>query len=284
MIDKAVIPAAGLGTRLLPVTKEQPKEMLPIFAMGSNGEVYVKPLLQLVFEQLYDLGIDKFCFITGKTKRAIEDHFTSDSNYVAMLKSKKKHVLAEDLENFYNRLKEASVVWINQPEPKGFGHAVYCARSFVDDDEFLVHAGDTYIISANNDHFKRLLKAHSNVDATLMVQRVEDPRMYGVIKTEKIGEREYKVKEAIEKPKVPPTKLAIMPLYLFRPIIFEALEKVSPGKGGEIQLTDAIQLLIEWGCKVNAIELKPSEIRLDIGTPGMYWEAVKLSYEYASRT
>lgn len=283
MIKKAVIPAAGLGTRLLPATKEQPKEMLPIFTRGSDGKIYVKPLLQLVFEQMCDAGIREFCFITGKTKRAIEDHFTSDNNYVAMLRGRRKSDLADVLEGFYERLLKASVVWINQPEPKGFGHAVRCARPFVGEDEFLVHAGDTYIISKYNDHLRRVTKVHrsTGADATLIVQHVEDPRMYGIIKGQKIGDGVYKVREAIEKPVVPPTKLAIMPVYLFRPIIFEALEKIPPGKGGEIQLTDGIQGLIELGCKVNAIELRVDEIRLDIGTPETYWEAVHSSYEFA---
>lgn len=278
-----MIPAAGVGTRLLPATKEQPKEMLPIFTRGPDGRVYVKPLLQLVFEQLCDAGIREFCFITGKTKRAIEDHFTSDNDFIAMLRGRRKSNLADILDGFYKRLSRASVVWINQPEPKGFGHSVHCAKPFVGEDEFLVHAGDTYIISNANDHLKRLAEIHRShdADATLIVQHVRDPRMYGIIRGEKIGDGVYEVREAIEKPEVPPTKLAIMPVYLFRPIIFEALEGISPGKGGEIQLTDGIQRLIELNFRVNAIELRRDEIRLDIGTPETYWEAVQLSYEYA---
>ncbi|HID91436.1 TPA: hypothetical protein EYP44_05710, partial [Candidatus Bathyarchaeota archaeon] len=236
MISKAVIPAAGLGTRLLPATKEQPKEMLPIFTRGPGGSIRIKPLLQLVFEQLFDAGFGSFCFITGKTKRAIEDHFTVDNNYITMLRNRGKHALADDLKMFYDRLEKASVMWINQPEPRGFGHAVYYARSFVGDEEFLVHAGDTYIVSEGNDHLRRLLSTHRDLggEVTLIVQRVDDPRMYGVIKGERIGEGRYRVKEAIEKPEVPPTRLAIMPVYVFKPTIFEALGRVPPGKGGEI--------------------------------------------------
>jgi UTP--glucose-1-phosphate uridylyltransferase len=202
-----------------------------------------------------------------------------------MLRRKEKHGLADDLENFYRKLESASVVWVNQPEPKGFGHAVYLAKPFIGDDEFLVHAGDTYIISEQNEHFQRLMEAHRDLeaDATLIVQHVDDPRMYGVVRVERIDERTYRVNEAIEKPEVPPTKLAIMPIYVFRPTIFNALGKIEPGKGGEIQLTDAIQMLITQGRKVNAIELKPTEVRLDIGTPEMYWKAVRLSYEYGTK-
>ncbi|MFQ6085484.1 MAG: UTP--glucose-1-phosphate uridylyltransferase [Candidatus Bathyarchaeia archaeon] len=285
MIKKVVIPAAGLGTRLLPATKEQPKEMLPIFSVGQNGQMYVKPLLQLVFEQLYGVGIREFCFITGKTKRAIEDHFTSDNSYITMLRDKQKGSLADSLDVFYKSLRDASVMWVNQPEPKGFGDAVHCAKQFVGDDEFLVHAGDTYIISKDNHHIKRLAETHDRLgsDATLIVQRMRDPRMYGVIRYERMKDGVYKVTEAIEKPKVPPTDLAIMPVYIFRPIIFRALEKVGPGRGGELQLTDAVQMLVGWGSKVHAIELEPEEIRLDIGTPEMYWEAVRMSFEYAAK-
>jgi UTP--glucose-1-phosphate uridylyltransferase len=285
MIRKAVIPAAGLGTRLLPATMEEPKEMLPIFALGINGQIYVKPLLQLVFEQLYDGGIREFCFITGKTKRAIEDHFTQDYEYIAMLKRRSKFDLAEDLESFYKKLEDSRVVWINQPEPKGFGEAVHRARAFIGDEEFLVHAGDTYIITREGAHLKRLVKIHQELDAdaTLLLQRMEDPRQYGIVEVEKLAGENYRVNKAIEKPEKPTSKLAIMPIYIFRPVIFEALEKTPPGKGEEIQLTDGIQMLIDWKRKVYAIKLKPDENRLDIGSPETYWHALRLSYQHATR-
>lgn len=285
MIGKAVIPAAGLGTRLLPATMEEPKEMLPIFAPGINGQIYVKPLLQLVFEQLYNEGLREFCFITGKTKRAIEDHFTQDYEYIAMLKRKSKFDLAEDLESFYKKLEDSRVVWINQPDPKGFGEAVHRAYSFVGNEEFLVHAGDTYIITRKCTHLKRLVKVHQELDAdaTLLLQKMEDPRQYGIVEVEEVAGKNYRVNKAIEKPEKPTSKLAIMPIYIFRPVIFEALEKTPPGKGGEIQLTDGIQMLIDWKRKVYAIELKTDEKRVDIGSPDTYWNALRLSYQHATR-
>lgn len=285
MIRKAVIPAAGLGTRLLPATMVEPKEMLPIFALGIDGQIYVKPLLQLVFEQLYDGGVREFCFITGKTKRAIEDHFTQDYEYITMLKRRNKFDLAEGLESFYKKLEDSRVVWINQPEPKGFGEAVHRARSFVGNEEFLVHAGDTYIITHECAHLKRLVKAHQELDAdaTLLLQKMEDPRQYGIVEVEKLADKNYRVNKAIEKPEKPTSKLAIMPIYIFRPVIFEALEKTPPGKGGEIQLTDGIQMLIDWKRKIYAIELKPDEKRLDIGSPETYWHALRLSCRYATK-
>lgn len=285
MIRKAVIPAAGLGTRLLPATMEEPKEMLPIFARGVNGQIYVKPLLQLVFEQLYDGGIREFCFITGKTKRAIEDHFTQDYEYIAMLKQKSKFDLVEDLESFYKKLEDSRVFWINQPEQKGFGEAVNRAHSFVGSEEFLVHAGDTYIITREYDHLKRLVKVHQELgaDATLLLQKMEDPRQYGIVEAETLAGDNYRVNKAIEKPEKPTSRLAIMPIYIFHPTIFEALDKTPPGKGGEIQLTDGIQMLIDWKRKVYAIKMKANEKRLDIGSPETYWHALKLSYQYATR-
>jgi len=284
MIRKAAIPAAGLGTRLLPATKEQPKEMLPVFARGGSGRECLKPLLQLVFEQLYSFGFREFCFVIGRGKRAIEDHFTPERSYADRLKSRGKNAVATDLENFYEEIEESTIIWLNQPEPKGFGDAVLMAQSFIGDEKFLVHAGDTYIISQRNAYLSRLTNVDQKLDAdaTFIVQEVNDPKQYGVIEFDKAGERAFKVKRAVEKPEKPPSKFAIMPIYAFRPIIFKALKRTSPGKDGEIQLTDAIQTLIDWGLKVYAIELKPEEIRLDIGNPESYWDALKLSYQYAT--
>ena len=279
---KVVIPAAGLGTRLFPATKEQPKEMLPIFCRLANGDVGVKPLLQLVFEQLYDAGFREFCFVVGRRKRSIEDHFTPDLNSVLMLNDVGKGNQALDLNSFYMKLKTSTIVWINQPEPKGFGDAVLTAQPFVQNERCLVHAGDTCIISKNSEHLRVLMNAYERLspDAIFIVQEIEDPRQYGVIEAKVIEKRVYRVVEAIEKPEKPRTNLAIMPIYLFDPVIFKALEKAMPDKGGEIQLTDAIQKLIDWGLNVCAVRLNPNEIRLDIGNPKTYWEALSLSYQY----
>lgn len=281
---KAIIPAAGLGTRLLPATKEQPKEMLSVFALGVDGGVCVKPLLQLVFEQLYDVGFREFCFVIGRGKRAIEDHFTPDNGYAAMLKSRGKSNQALDLEAFYRKLEDSTMIWVNQPEPRGFGDAVLKARFFAGDEATLVHAGDTYIMSDGNRHLERLMRSIEELgsDAALIVQEIEDPRQYGIIEGEEIDQGTYRVRRAVEKPMKPATNLAIMPVYIFTPVIFKALEVTPPGVGGEIQLTDAIQRLIDWGLKVHARKLRPEEARLDIGTTEAYWEALRLSYQHVS--
>lgn len=279
-----MIPAAGLGTRLFPATKEQPKEMLPIFSKTTDGNVVVKPLLQLVFEQLHDAGFREFCFIVGRGKRSIEDHFTPDHNSINMLQMGKSGP-ASDLDGFYKKLKTSTIIWVNQPEPKGFGNAVLMAQPFVRNERCFVHAGDTYIISKDMEHIKELIKTFERLkaDAAFVVQEIENPQQYGVIEAEEVENGIYKVKAAVEKPEKPPTNLAIMPMYVFHPVIFKALEVTQPGKGGEIQLTDAIQRLIDWGLNVYAVKLNKGEVRLDIGSPETYWEALSLSYRHFCR-
>ncbi|RLF20443.1 MAG: hypothetical protein DRJ68_05005 [Thermoprotei archaeon] len=282
MMVKVVLPSAGLGTRLLPMTKELPKEMLPLFLRCNSG-VCLKPILQAIFEQLYDFGFRDFCFIVGRGKRAIEDHFTPDMAFVEYLRCRGKSELACELESFYSRINGSNIVFINQPEPKGFGDAVLRAKPFIEG-EFLVHAGDTYIISRGCGHVKRLLEAYRrhNAKAAFLVQWVEDPRLYGVIEGVEVEEGVFEVKRLVEKPEQLISHWAIMPIYIFNPVIFKALEETPPGKGGELQLTDGIQRLVDWGLKVIAVKLRRGEVRLDIGTPETCWDALKMSYSYSS--
>jgi UTP--glucose-1-phosphate uridylyltransferase len=286
MIRKIVITAAGIGTRLLPMTKEQPKEMMPLFATDSyNNRLCLKPLLQIVFEQLYDNNFRDFCFIIGRGKRVIEDHFTIDLDFIKQLNHNGKHDLVSPLEHFYEKLEKSLIVWINQPEPKGFGHAVLMAKPHVKDETFLVHAGDTCVISDhNNTPVKRLLKSHkiNKSDATLLIKEIADPKQYGVAQV-KEDNGAINVKRVVEKPEKPPTNLAIMPIYIFNEAIFGALEKTRPSLGGEIQLTDAIQQLIEDGFKVQAVKLRNDEKRLDVGNPETYWDAAAASYEHSKK-
>ncbi|MGA2789799.1 MAG: sugar phosphate nucleotidyltransferase [Candidatus Bathyarchaeia archaeon] len=281
-VSKAVIPAAGLGTRLLSATKEQPKEMLPLFA-SDDGILCLKPAVQQIFEQMFELGLREFCFVVGKEKRAIEDHFTPDRDYVMGLNTHGKTAQALQLERFYDRIDKSTIVWVNQPEPQGFGHAVLLAEPLVDSETFFVHAGDTYITSASIPIQSRLLHAHFNnvADATLTIQQVEDPRGYGIaeVRASSTGQQVLGVEE---KPTHPKSKLAIMPLYIFNGTIFESLRKTKRDQLGEIQLTDAIQGLLESGHNVQAVSLQPEDLRLDIGTPETYWEALELSYRNAT--
>lgn len=281
MIRKVVIPAAGLGTRLFPATKEQPKEMLPIFSQTLSGDTSVKPVVQVVFEQLYDAGLREFCYVVGRGKRSVEDHFTPDTNYVRSLKGMGKDELIADLEGFYEKLRNSTIMWVNQLKPKGFGSAVLTAQPFVQNERCLVHAGDSCIISKDMNHIKLLLEAYKrlNADTAFIVLEIENPKQYGIIEGNEVETGIYKVKAAIEKPEKPPTNLAIMAIYAFHPIIFKALEKTQPGRNGEVQLTDAIQKLIDWGLNVYAVKLNRDYVHLDIGSPERYWDALSLSYQ-----
>jgi len=277
LLKKAVIPAAGLGTRLLPITKELPKEMLPVITLMKNGRICLKPMLQAIFEQLYDVGFKEFVFIVGRGKRAIEDHFLPDEDFIQNLKTKNKKDIAEELQGFYQKLTESNVVFINQPKPKGFGDAVGRAALFTGNEEFLMQAGDDLIISKNNNHLKRAAKIFEEYDADtlFLVEEVPDPRKYGVITGKEIKRGIFKVTGIVEKPEKPPSNLAIIALYIFKPIIYKAIRKVEPDENGEIQLADALKLLIDWNCKVYGLKLKPNERRIDIGTAESYLEMLK---------
>ncbi len=277
-----MIPAAGLGTRLLPVTKEQPKEMLPVFARGVNGDLCLKPVVQLVFEQLFDVGFREFCFVVGRGKRAVEDHFTPDHDFVRMLEKRRNVNGAGVLESFYKRVEGSTVVWVNQPEPLGFGDSVLRARGFVGEDRFLVHAGDTLLLSTGMKHLKELLRQGDrvNADAIFLAQRVEDARPFGVVDGEKLENGLVHVRRVVEKPEKPASNLAIMPVYVFKSSVFKALDHTLVGKGGEMQLTDGVQHMVDAGLKVFAWELGDEGVRLDIGSPESYWEAQNLSFKH----
>jgi len=284
-ISKVIIPAAGLGTRLLPTTKEQPKEMLPIFASSNSMGLVIKPIVQVVFEQLYDFGLREFYFIVGRTKRAIENHFTPDFEYVDRLNSSGKTKLTKDLKEYYKKLESSTLVWINQPSPKGFGHSVLIAKNQVGDNPFLVHAGDTVIISQKNKHLQNLLKqkVSEKDDCRLLVKRVDDPRQFGVIEGSQTRDKLIHVTNLEEKPQKPKSNMAIMPLYRFESVIFKALEKTKPDKRNEIQLTDGIKKIHNWGLDITAKELDDSDIWIDVGSPETYWLALQLTHQHFSQ-
>ena len=277
MLKKAVIPAAGLGTRLLPITKELPKEMLPVVALSKKGELCLKPMLQAVFEQLYGADFREFAFIVGRGKRAIEDHFSPDESFIQNLRNKNKKSPAEELQEFYEKINNSSIVFINQPKPKGFGDAVGRAALFTGEEKFLMQAGDDLIISKNNSHLKRAAKTFEeyDADAIFLLEEVPDPGKYGVITGKEIKPGIFKVASIVEKPLMPLSNLAIVALYIFKPIIYEAIKKVKPDKNGEIQLTDALKLLVSWNCKVYGLKLKSNERRIDIGTAESYLEMLR---------
>jgi UTP--glucose-1-phosphate uridylyltransferase len=270
-VRKIVIPAAGSGTRLLPATKEIPKEMMPLFFKDKNN-IIVKPLIQKLYEQYFSLGIRDYCFIVGKQKRSIEDHFTPNNDLLTNLSSTNK--TKKELNIFYSKLKKSKIFWVNQYEPKGFGDAVLCAESFVGNDDFIVSAGDTLIQSD-----KLILdkvfnsKLNGKNDAVLLLKEVSDPRRFGVA-TLKKNKNEFIVNNVEEKPKKPKSNLSIVAVYRFRPSIFDALKQIKKNKN-ELQLTDGIQKLIEQKGKIKAVLLDPKDNVIDIGTPESYLEAIK---------
>ncbi len=271
-----MIPSAGLGTRLLPATKEQPKEMLPIFAKSIDGDLCLKPLLQIVFENLYDVGLREFGFITGRGKRSVEDHFTIDSGFIELLKNGNKFELAKELDVFYKKVGKSHIAFINQPKPKGFGDAVHQAKMFTGSEAFLVHAGDDLIISKKNQYLQNLINAFEEhgASAVFCAEKVKDPRKYGVIIGDKVAKNLYQVRKVIEKPHTPPSNIAIVAVYAFSSGIHQAIEETPPDANGEVQLTNAIQRLIDQKHSVYAVELSSEEKRLDIGTPQSYLKAL----------
>ena len=264
---KAVITCGGLGSRLLPFTKELPKEMLPIF-LKSENMIEAKPLIQLIFENLYDAGIRDFCFITGKTKRSIENHFTPDNENNKIMSS------------FYKKIKNSKIFWITQNEPKGFGDAVRYACSFVGNEKFILQAGDVAMINSLHNPIKELTRlGGENFNAILIVREVSDPKRHGIVTLDNKNEKLTLVKSAIEKPESPLTNIGIMPIYLFNSKIFKYLHDIQLGKNNEVQLTDAIDKMIQEEGNVKAIKSDDKNF-WDVGTPEAYWQALNESYHY----
>ena len=234
-VRKAVIPAAGLGTRFLPATKAQPKEMLPIVD---------KPTLQYIIEEAVASGIEEILIITGRNKKSIEDHFDKSVELELELEHKGKTELLEIVQNISNMI---NIHYIRQKEPKGLGDAVYCARHFIGDEPFAVMLGDD-IVDNNEPCLKQLMDAYDEYRTTILgVQKVakEDTNKYGIIDAKFIEDRVYKVKDLVEKPDADkaPSNLAILGRYIITPEIFDILSDLPPGKGDEIQLTDALKEL-----------------------------------------
>jgi UTP--glucose-1-phosphate uridylyltransferase len=275
---KAVITAGGVGTRLLPFSKEIPKEMAPILMTSSRNNVVVKPIVQAIFEQLFSCGARDFVMVVGRGKRAIEDHFTPDPEFLQQLVDAGK--TTGGLASFYHKLTSSNISFINQPRPLGFGDAVQRTQRYVSD-PFLVHAGDTYIISENNLHLQRLTEMglKYSADVAILLEEVKDPRPYGVVIGSDLEDGVIEISKAVEKPKTYVSNMAIMPVYIFGSSIFEALANVHPADGKELNLTDAMQILISEGKKVIGVNLKSSDIRLDIGSAETLMDTLRVSSE-----
>jgi UTP--glucose-1-phosphate uridylyltransferase len=266
-IEIAVVPVAGLGTRLLPATKSQPKEMLPV------GR---KPVVQYVVEELARVGMTRVLFITGPGKASIENHFDLNGELIQILRETGKEDLLGELQ--FERA-ALQYFYTRQRQTLGLGHAVLCARSFVGNQPFVVALGDSIIgLHAQSDVVRRMTACFEERRAAAVIAFEEVPRgevrRYGIAKPADSGDI-FEIEDVIEKPSVDeaPSNLAIAARYVLSPQIFDALATTPPGKGGEIQLTDAIRTVIRQGGRAYGVRLDASERRYDIGNFDAYFRA-----------
>lgn len=234
-VTKAIIPAAGLGTRFLPATKAQPKEMLPIVD---------KPTIQYIIEEAVASGIEDIIIVTGRSKRAIEDHFDKSYELEAELERSGKEDLLHEVQAISNLV---NIHYIRQKEPRGLGHAIHCAKTFVGNQPFAVLLGDD-VVHSKVPCLKQMIDVYNQFKTTILgVQEVktDDTSKYGIVECLPVEDRIYKVTNLVEKPPLGTTasNIAILGRYIITPEIFDLLDDAQPGSGGEIQLTDALQRL-----------------------------------------
>lgn len=234
---KAIIPAGGLGTRFLPLTKNSPKEMLPIID---------KPTIQYVVEEAVMAGIDDIVIVTGRGKQVIENHFDVAYELERILEERGK---TRELEEIKRISELADIYYIRQKKAKGLGHAIYMARKHVDNETFAVLLGDD-IILAKKPGVKQIMEIHEKFGGSVIaIQKVEEEHVskYGIIEYEEVEDKIFRVRRLVEKPAPheAPSRMAIMGRYILTPSIFKCIERVKPGKNNEIQLTDALNLLLE---------------------------------------
>ena len=268
MIRKAVIPAAGLGTRMLPLTKTQPKEMLPLAD---------KPCIQYIIEELASVGVDQVLIITGQKKRAIEDHFDKDMELNSLLSSSGQKELLDRLE-FENM--DIQFFYTRQSNPLGLGDAIRYARYFIHDEPFIVALGDSVIASSEHRSLlQRMIDQYDKEPGVILGTRsvpLENVSRYGIVKPKNGTEGDIvEIADVVEKPsaQTAPSNLAFAARYILPANIIDALERTAPGKGGEIQLTDGIRLLLREGISGFAVNLTDKEKRYDIGNMASYYEA-----------
>lgn len=255
-VRKAIIPAAGLGTRFLPATKAQPKEMLPIVD---------KPTIQFIVEEAVAAGIEDIIIVSGRGKRAIEDHFDKSYELEETLAKKEKWDQLEEIQEISNLV---NIHYIRQKEPKGLGHAIFCAHRFIGNEPFAVLLGDD-IVKADKPCLQQLIEVYEQTNSSVVgVQQVapEDVSKYGIIAPKDKGHNGgiISVETLVEKPKkeLAPSNYAIMGRYVLRPEIFDILASLPAGSGGEVQLTDAIKILNETQ---DVVALNFDGVRYDVG-------------------
>jgi len=258
---------AGHGTRLLPATKSQPKEMLPVAR---------KPIVQYVVEELVSNGIEQILFVTGRSKASIENHFDHDPELFAALTQANNHDLLKELN--FEALK-AHFFYTRQRLQKGLGDAILCAENFAGEKPFLVALGDSILgLNAVSRAVSRMADVFESKRASCVIAveevPLEETSHYGIVQPEAGSDDVFRIVNLVEKPApgAAPSNLAIAGRYIFSPVIFDMIRRVKPDKRGEIQLTDAIQFMCEEGRRVMAVKLLPAEKRYDIGNFPSYFE------------
>ncbi len=293
-VEKAIITAAGEGSRMLPLTRGIRKEMLPLCAKSRSDGLTLKPLVQIILEELYALGLRSFCFVVRRGEHMIRDYFTLRESYLRYLRRIGK--LSEDLEALRQILSDVNLEYVYQPLPKGFGDAVRRAADFVGDDPFVLHAGDGLILNGHQ-VYAGLIDAFLRTQASgmLLTRLVNNPTRYGVVsgRFEVVnGSRVFYVDGVVEKPANPPSNMALVAVYVFDHTIMDSLQATTPGTTGEVELTDGIMHMIRSRRRVYALELDEVKYKwLSVGTPEGYLKALditKLSVEgslaYANRS
>ena len=279
----AVITTGGLGTRIATITKSCPKTMLPVYAKSEYDNDYLlKPIIEIIFENLYDYGFRRFCIIVSSNyKSVIKNHLTHDLSFIKLL-SKRNHYhdkrFGKTLSRLSKKIEKCEVHWINQNTPMGFGHALLSAKKFVRNDDFLLHAGDAYFPDYTFlPKLTDLFQKNPDVACGLLLESKKLLEGYGIAEVSKKNSENIVI-GVEEKPKKPKSNLVILPMYIFKSNIFDALQETSNGYNKELQVTDAIGVLINKNEKVVALKMKQKWF--DIGTPQRYFNALNYSYKY----
>jgi UTP--glucose-1-phosphate uridylyltransferase len=255
-IRKAVLPVAGLGTRVLPASKVIPKEMLPLVD---------KPTLQYIVEEAVAAGIEEIIFVTSRSKRSIEDHFDIFPEMEEALERKGKRKELEELRHVQTM---ATYTYVRQPRPLGLGHAVLCAKELVGDEPFVVMLGDD-LVAPETPCLPRMIEIHEHYGDSVLSLVPLPPEIiptYGIVSVQELGEDVFRVTHLVEKPALEeaPSDLGVAGRYILTPEIFALLEQTPPGKGGEIQITDAIEMQAREG---HCYGLRFTGVRYDTGNP-----------------
>ena len=278
----AVITTGGLGTREATITKSNPKTMLPVYTDSNyDNDPVLKPIIELIFDGLFDKGFRRFCIIVSSNhKNIIKNHLTPDATFLKLLSKRNAYHdkrFARILSKLYKKIDKSEIAWVSQKTPMGFGHALLSARKFVGDNNFLLHAGDTYFPNYEFiPEFIKSFKRDRQISCNLLLESKKLLDGYGIAQIKKRNGQNV-VFDVEEKPKKPKSNLAILPVYAFKPIIFDALKKTNHGYNSELQVTDAIKTMIDCNEKIVAMRIKQKWF--DIGTPQRYLDALNYSFK-----